>query len=236
GLNLEERRKPQKGKIIGAIARNTFDIVVRTDGSTAGETLSLRILGDERGYKVKDIGLTAPQLEQAQKLLEADHGLVLCSSPPRSGLTTTIYSFTRSHDAFLQNIQTVEYEREIELENITQHIYTPTDKRSFTDDVLRVVRSDPDVVVLPEIRDKATAVVAAQAAAHKPTVYVGLHADDMFDALRRWMALVNDPPLVAKGLLALIHQRLVRVLCPSCKAAYKPDAAMLQKINAPRDT
>lgn len=236
GLDLQERRKPQRGEIMAAIAKTTYDLIVRTNGSTAGETLSVRIIGDERNFKVEDIGFTPQQLEQVRRLIEADHGLILVSSPPKGGLSTTLYSFVRSHDAFLQSIHSLEYERELTLENITQHIYEPSDERSFTDELLRLVRSDPDVVLLPEIRDQATAVVAAQAAANKPTVYVGVHAADLLDGLRKWLALVNDPPLVAKGLLAVIHQRLIRVLCPACKTPYKPDAAMLRKINAPKDT
>jgi type II secretory ATPase GspE/PulE/Tfp pilus assembly ATPase PilB-like protein len=236
GLDLAERRKPQKGEIMASVAKLTYDMVVRTNGSTAGETLTLRIVGDEKNFKVKDVGFTAPQLEQVQKLLSAENGLVLISAPPRSGLTTTVYSFGRSNDAFLQNIQTQEYEREVELENITQHIYKQADGRTFTDELLRVVRSDPDVLVLPAVRDKASATVAAQAAVGRPTVYVGLPSGDLLDAMRKWLALVDDPALVAKGLRAVIHQRLVRVLCPTCKTAYKPDAAMLQKINAPKDT
>jgi len=236
GLNLGERRKPQKGEIMANVAQATYDVVVRTNGSTAGETLTLRIVGDEKNFKVKDVGFTEAQLEQVQRLLDAAHGLVLISAPPRSGLTTTVYSFGRSNDAFLQNIQTLEYEREIELENITQHIFDPAGGRTFNEELLRVVRSDPDVIVLPTLRDKSSATVIAQAAAGRPTVYLGLPAGDLLDAMRKWMGLVDNSALVAKGLLAVVHQRLVRVLCPTCKTAYKPDPAMLRKINAPKDT
>jgi len=236
GLNLEERRKPQKGQILGAIGDTTYDLILRTEGSTAGERLRLRVVGPERSFKVQDLGLTEEQLEVVRRLMHGEKGLMVVSAPPGGGLSTTMYSLARSHDAFLENIQTVEYEAELELENITQNVYQPQRDRPFSEEVLRVVRADPDVVVLPEIRDKPTALVASEAAAKKQTVYVGLRATDVFDALRRWAALVNDRRLLSRSLMGLIHQRLVRRLCAACKAPYRPDAATLRKIHMPPDT
>ena len=235
GLNLEERRKPQRGQINATIADHKYDVVVRTAGSTAGEQLKLRIIGDEARYKVDDVGLTSEQKEITRELIHSEHGLILITAPPKEGLTTTIYSFARSNDAFLQNIQTLEYELEIEIENITRHVYKPRDDKPFSEELRRVVRTDPDVIVLPEIRDKTTAIVASEAAVGKPTVYVGVTASDLFDGLRKWVASVNDPKLICKSLRAVFHQRLVRKLCPSCKAPYKPDPATMKKISAPKD-
>jgi type II secretory ATPase GspE/PulE/Tfp pilus assembly ATPase PilB-like protein len=236
GLNLEERRKPQKGQLMAAIGDDhRYDVIVRTNGSTAGEKLSLRIVGVEKNYKVEDVGFTAKQLKIVRQLMTADHGLFLLSAPPRAGLTTTIYSFARSHDAFLENIQTVEYERELEINNITQHIFKPSEEKTFVEELQRVVRTDPDVVVLPELRERAAAPIAAKAATQKQTIYLALKSVDLLDALRQWMALVGDRKLVADGLLVVTHQRLVRCLCPTCKAPYRPDPATLQKINMPAD-
>jgi len=236
GLNLEERRKPQKGQIMGAISdEHRYDIVVRTNGSTAGERLSLRVIGEEKHYKVEDLGFTPSQLATVRELMNRPHGMFLLSAPPGGGLTTTIYSFARSHDAFLQNIQTVEYEQELPIDNITQHIYTPSEEKSFFAELQRVVRTDPNVIVLPEIRERAVPALAAKAASQKQIVYLGLKANDLFDALRKWLALVGDPALVAKSLLLVSHQRLVRKLCDSCKTPYKPDPATLKKINMPPD-
>ncbi|RMF85177.1 MAG: hypothetical protein D6744_01840, partial [Planctomycetota bacterium] len=235
GLNLEERRKPQRGKLTAAIADHKYDVVVRTAGSTAGEQLRLRIIGDEARYKIDDIGLTDEQVAVARELIHGENGLILLTAPPKEGLTTTIYSFTRSNDAFLQNIQTLEYEIEIEIENITRHVYEQNEEKPFSEELRRVVRTDPDVIVIPEIRDKTSAIVASEAAANKATVYVGLNASDLFDGLRKWVASVNDPKLIAKSLRAVFHQRLVRKLCPSCKTPYKPDPATMKKIGAPKD-
>lgn len=236
GLSLEERRKPQKGQIMAAIGDDhRYDVVVRTDGSTAGEKLTLRVIGAEKEYKVGDIGFTEKQLQTVRGLMQADHGVVLLSAPPGGGLTTTIYSLTRSHDAFLQNIQTVEYERELPINNITQHIYEPSEEKSFVAELQRVVRTNPDVVVLPEIRERAAAPLAAKAATQKQIIYVAIKSLDLFDALKRWAAMVADPKLLAKSLLVVTHQRLVRVLCGACKTPYQPDPATLQKIHLPPD-
>jgi len=236
GLSLEERRKPQKGQFLAALTDDhRCDVIVRTNGSTAGERLALRVVGDEKEYKVSDVGFTAKQLATVRELMNAPHGLILLSAPPGGGLTTTIYSFARSHDAFLQNIQTVEHEPELAINNITQHVFVPSEEKTFTSELQRVVRTDPDVIVLPGLRERAAAPLAAKAATQKQIVYVALKSLDLFDALKRWMAMVGDPKLVAKGLLLVTHQRLVRVLCDACKTPYKPDPATLQKIHMPAD-
>lgn len=235
GMNLEERRKPQKGKLICTIGEQRYELMVRTNGSTAGENLTIRVVGPERAFKVADLGFTDKQLAVVREIMSADRGLVLLTAPRGGGLSTTVYSFARSHDAFLENIQMLEYEREMEIENITQKLHEPGEEKTFAADLQRMARSDPDVIVLPELREKAAALIASQAAAKKQTVYVGLPFGDLFEAGAKWTALVGDPKLVARSLLAVVNQRLVRKLCPTCKTPYKPDAATLRKINMPAD-
>ncbi len=235
GLNLEERRKPQTGQILAAIGQNKHKVLVRTDGSTAGEKLTLRIFHDEETLKVGDLGFNPKQLEAVMALRDVSPGLVLLSAPTNQGLTTSIYSFTRTHDRFLQNVQTIEFEKEMDIDNVTQKTFSTAEGKTFTEVLLKLVRSDPDIIVLPELRDRESAAVASQAAAQKQKVYVGLVAEDVFDALRKWITLVGDKALVAKSLLALSNQRLVRLLCTECKEAYKPDAQMMRKLNLPAD-
>src|SRR5262249_44950901 len=184
----------------------------------------------EKTMKVPDVGFTEPQLAAFRELMHAEKGLVVATAPPGGGLTTTIYSIARSHDAFLQNIQLLEYERELDIDNITQKTYTPSEELQFKDDLLKVFRTDPNVVVVPEIRDRDSAKVASEGAAKKQICYVGVAALDVLDGLKKWITLVGDQGLVAKSLSGMTHQRLVRKLCPVCKTPYKPDAAMLQKI------
>ncbi len=235
GMNLEERRKPQKGKFVCTIGEHRYELVVRTGGSTAGESLSIRVLGAERAFKIADLGFTEKQLGVVRDLMGRDNGLLLLSAPPGAGLTTTVYSFARSHDAFLENIQMLEYEHEMDVDNITQKLHETGEDQTYTANLQRIARSDPDVIVIPEVREPQAAAVASQAAAKKQTVYAAIQAGDLFDAAQKWMAMVGDPALVAKSLLAIVNQRLVRKLCPTCKTPYKPDAATLQKINMPPD-
>ena len=135
GLNLEDRRKPQMGKMFAQMGENRHELQIRTDGSTAGEKLQLRLLGAERNFKIKDIGFTEAQVKQFREIMDAPNGVVILSAPPGNGLTTTIYSVARSHDAFLQNIQLVEFERELEIDNITQHVYVQSEERPFSADL-----------------------------------------------------------------------------------------------------
>ena len=169
-----------------------YDVIVTTNGSTAGEKLSLRIIGDEKDYKIDDIGFTNAQLVLVREAMQSNHGLILLSAPPGEGLTTSVYSMTRSHDAFLQNIQTVEYEPDLMINNITQHSFVPSEEKTFTAELQRVMRTDPDVIVLPDLREKTAAPLATKAASHKQIVYVAIQAVDLFDGLRRWAVMVGD--------------------------------------------
>lgn len=235
GLSLEERRKPQRGKFFAQIGENKHELQVRTDGSTAGEKLRLRLVGPERSFKVPDIGLTAPQQKQLREVMDGHNGVVIVSAPPGNGLTTTVYSLARSHDAFLQNIQLIEFDRELDIDNITQITYVQSDERPFSADVLKIVRTDPDILILPEVRDRQTAEVVCNAAGHKQKIYVGMKANDALDALTRWIQTVAQAPLAAKTLLAVLNQRLVRKLCVACKTPYKPDPSLMSKLNLPAD-
>ncbi len=235
GLSLDERRKPQKGRIMAGVGDRKINVVVQSGGSTAGERLTVRFLGPEEQYKVPDLGFNPGQMESVQAAREALSGLILISAPSGAGLTTTVYSMVRTHDRFLQNIQMLEYEKELPVDNVTQRIFDPAEGKSFAEQLQRLVRSDPDVVVLPELRDREAAVVAAQAAATKQKVYVALKANDVFEALRKWVEMVGDKKLAARGMVAICNQRLVRLLCNECKEAYKPDPQMMRKLNLPPD-
>ncbi len=234
GLNLEERRKPQSGKITVALGDVKRKMVIRTDGTIAGETLRIRIIYDEGAFKVADLGFQPKQLEVIEAGKGEPGGLILLTASDGNGLTTTVYSFTRTHDRFLQNMQTVEYEVELEIDNVTQNVFVPGGSMTFAERLQKLIRSDPDIVILPEMRDRESAVLAANAAI-KRKVYVGLQATDVFDALRKWIASVGDKNLVAKGLRAISNQRLVRLLCRECKEAYKPDPQTMRKLNLPAD-
>ncbi|MGE3181341.1 MAG: GspE/PulE family protein [Phycisphaerae bacterium] len=235
GLDLEEKRKPQTGKLGAKIGENEFVLNVRTDGSVAGEKLTLTIIGPESKFKVKHLGFTPTQLKHVDEILQADDGLILVGAPKKSGLTTTIYAFARSHDAFLKNIQLLEYKTELEIDNVTQKQFAPSNEQTFTDELMRMVRSDPDILIVPEIREAKSPPAIANAA-KKSLVYCGLPTTDATDMVRKWMKFVGDNSLVAQTLRAAVNQRLIRKLCKECKEAYKPDSGLLKKLNLPSDS
>lgn len=235
GLNLLEKRKPQSGTITAELGEVKVDIVVQTGGSMAGEKLTLQILGAETEYKIDDLGFTEEQLKMLREVMAADKGLAVFTGRRSSGVTVTIYSVARSYDAFLNNIQTLEINKEYVLFNITQRSFTPSEDKTFSTEIQKIVRTDPDIIFMPQPPDTAGAAVASRAAAAKQNIYFTLVADDVLEALREWLELVNNPKLVAKSLNLIVNQRLVRKLCLDCKQAYKPDPQMLRKANLPQD-
>ena len=237
GLNLDEHRKPQTGKIQAELGpEHRAEVQVRTAGSTAGEKMSLQVAGPETEYKLPDLGFTEKQQALIEEVRDENQGLVLVSGPKDQGLSTTVYSLARSHDAFLFNIQTLEFEVEQTVHNITQRQVKPGSDTTFSGELQRLFRADPDIVILPEVRDQATAVMATEAAAKKQLVYAALNASDVFSALNKWLQLTGDHRKVADALKVVTNQRLVRKLCPVCKQAYKPDPSTLKKLNMPNDT
>jgi len=242
GLDPEEHRRPQSGHITAARAGGMKDldkmvkIEIKSSGSTSGERLMLRVLAEESRFKIDDLGLTPPQLKQFQKVVAQPRGIVLCCGPRHTGLTSTLYAILRSHDAFMANIHTLELQRAMELENITQNIYDSRKKEvSFARRLQTILRSDPDVVMVATVPDGQTAALACEAAAQRTKLYLGMGAGDCMAGLQQWLSLVEDPKLVATTLLAVSAQRLVRRLCPECRQAYRPDPATLRKANIPAD-
>ncbi len=238
GLDVEEKRRPQNGKIRGGIAGGTggtTNIEVISSGTTQHERLSLRIVGDENRLRVGDLGLLAKQVTKVEELAAKPGGLVVVAGPKASGVTTTLYAALRQHDAFMQNLLSLERQRLMELENITQHIYDPSKSdASFARQLQTVLRREPDVVMVSDCPDRETAHLVAKAADGKK-IYLGMQAKDSFDALKKLVSLAGDTDAVAAALHAVISQRLARKLCIACRQAYKPDPALLKKANLPAD-
>lgn len=239
GLDIQERRKPQDGKIRGAISGTDVpmtDVEVSTSGTTQQERLSMRIVGEQNRLRLGDLGLSAKQTEILEDVVHKGGGLVIASGPRASGVTTTLYAMLRNHDAFMQNLLTLEHQPLMDLENITQHVFDAgKHEASFSRQFQSVLRREPDVVMLSDCPDRETAHLAAKAASEGKKVYMGIQAKDSFDALKRIVSLVGDTDLVAGTLLTITNQRLVRKLCIACRQAYKPDAALLKKANLPTD-
>lgn len=239
GLNPEERRRPQEGKMSAAFAGSTdtnAHMEVRSSGSTAGERLQIHVITEESRLRLPELGLAPQRLKQFSQAVKSAEGIIIISGPKESGITTSAYAQIQAHDAFMQNIQTLERKRLMEVENVTQHIYdqSKTDV-SYARQLQTIIRREPDVVLTDDCEDADTAMLATKAAAKGKKIYLQMRASDSFDALRKFLAWVNDPSMSSKTLLAITNQRLVRKLCEECKEAYKPDAKLLKKANLPAD-
>lgn len=239
GLNMEERRKPQSGRIKAlhpTLDRTKVELEVRTSGTRQGERLDLRIMTQESRLRLPDLGLLEPQLEQFEKVIQLPSGLVIVSGPRGSGVTTTLYAALRAHDAFLQNLCTLERQPLMELENITQHQYDPSKPDvSFARQLQSILRREPDVVMVGECSDRETAHLAARAAIDGKKIYIGMEARDSVDALKKFVNLCADSDVASAALVCISSQRLVRKLCPACREPYKPDLGLLRKANIPAD-
>jgi type II secretory ATPase GspE/PulE/Tfp pilus assembly ATPase PilB-like protein len=238
GLSIEEVRRPQTGKIAAALLSQTADskAEVRTSGTTAGEKLSLHVQAGPVLMRVPELGMHTARQESLKACFGKSTGLLIISSPPRNGLTTTQYAILRSHDAYMNNIHALERKKLVDLDNITQQIYEGSNTDvNYARMLQTVLRREPDIVMIGECEDRETAKIATRAAADDRKIYMGLQARDCFDALSKYLTYVEDNAMASKAILGVTNQRLVRLLCKDCKEAFQPDAATLKKLNLPAD-
>ncbi len=239
GMNPEEHRRPQAGRFKATIGAGgpgdkVVDVEVKTSGSTAGQRMLLKLFSEEAKFRVGDLGLTRQQLKSFEKVLAEPKGVVLISGPHGSGVTSTLYAILRNHDAFMQNIHTLEITKALDLENVTQHVYESQDGAvSFGKRFRSILRTEPDIAMAGDTPDAETAALAATAGRQGKKIYLGMTSRDTFSALRKYLQAVNDHPLAASSLLAVTNQRLTRRVCPECRRAYKPDPNLLRKANLP---
>ena len=232
-LDTKEKRKPQKGTFKIFQGENHTEWEVATAGSTAGEQIRIKQITQEAIPKLRDIGLMPEQYEQLNKFGEIKQGVFIISGPNKSGVTTTLYALLRNHDAFLNNINTLERQPSHKLPNITQNIFNLSDSgtTTFAKKLQSVVRMGPDVVGVAECEDSETAQVACSAVKDGKIMYITLKADSVIQALAKWLKYVGDRRLAGGTLLGISNQRLLRKLCDECKQAYAPDKELFKKFN-----
>ncbi len=236
GLNPEEVRRPQDGRIAAGLLIDSGDLnklQVLTSGSTAGERLRITVEQPAARKRLVDLGMFPQRMEKLKPVLRLPVGLVVLSGPRESGVTTTQYAVLREHDAFIQNVHTLERKRIYELDNITQAIHNPEEDVAYSRRLQSVLRREPDVVGVADCNDRETAKIAVRAAAENRKIYLELEGKSAFDTLARLMGLVEDNAMTAKALLAIVNQRLVRILCSACRQSFKPDEKLLRKANIP---
>ncbi len=228
-LDISERRLPQDGRIRCTVQGRKLDLRMSTIPTPAGEKTVMRLL-DTRSINVQleDLGFAENTLELWKRQVNAPHGIVLVTGPTGSGKTTTLYSSLRQLDKNKLNISTVEDPIEYHLDGITQ---TQTHDRigmSFARALRALLRQDPDVIMVGEIRDQETAHVAVQAALTGHLVLSTLHTNDAPSSITRLVNIGIEPFLVGAAVNAVLAQRLVRRLCTACKTQEPPDGELAE--------
>ena len=213
-----------------------LDFRVATSGSKSGEKLVMRILDNSSSItKLEELGMRPKLVEQVRSLVTQPHGMFLCCGPTGAGKSTTLYAALREIDRYQQNIITVEDPIEYHLDNITQMEVNTKAGQTFAAMLRSILRQDPDVIMIGEIRDQETASIACQAANTGHMVFSTVHSNDSVTALFRLLDLGVEPFMIASALTAVMGQRLVRNLCEACKEPYKPKPEFLKKANIPAD-
>ncbi|SKA25756.1 general secretion pathway protein E [Oceanospirillum multiglobuliferum] len=225
-LDIAEKRLPQDGRISLRLGGREVDVRVSTMPSSNGERVVLRILDKNAGrMDLAQLGMSSALLGNLKQLLYKPHGIFLVTGPTGSGKTTTLYaSLTELNDS-CRNIMTVEDPIEYNLEGIGQTQVNPKVDMTFARGLRAMLRQDPDVVMVGEIRDTETADIAVQASLTGHLVLSTLHTNTAAGAITRLQDMGVEPFLLASSLLGVLAQRLVRVLCPDCKTPAQPDAS-----------
>ena len=220
-LDIAERRMPQDGRIQVATQGRTVDLRFSSLPGINGEKVVLRVLDKNQSIlDVEKLGMSRHNLDPFKALLGRPHGLLLVTGPTGSGKTTTLYAAVNYLKSMETNIVTIEDPVEYQLEIINQNQVNDAIGLTFAKMLKHVLRQDPDVVMLGEIRDRQTAEIAVQAALTGHLVLSTLHTNDAIGALSRMVDMGVEPYLLASALAGVIAQRLVRHVCPSCKTTY----------------
>jgi general secretion pathway protein E len=231
GLNIAEKRLPQDGRIRLKIAGRDYDVRLSTVPIAYGERVVLRLLPRTQDLlNLERIGFNQQQLELMARLTARPNGIVLVTGPTGSGKTTTLYAALSRINATDKNIITIEDPVEIQLMGIGQIEVKPSIGLSFANGLRSILRQDPNVILVGEIRDLETAEIAIQASLTGHLVFSTLHTNDAASAITRLVDMGVEPFLVASSLAAVLAQRLVRVLCKDCREAYEASREELTEI------
>jgi type IV pilus assembly protein PilB len=223
GMNIVERRRPQDGQLTTEIDGLSTDVRVATAATIWGEKCVMRILDKNRSVlRLNELGMPEDTHETYSRLTRAPFGMVLCAGPTGSGKTTTLYATLTEVSDPSRNVMTIEDPVEFIFPSINQIQTNEQAGLTFATGLKSILRQDPDVILVGEIRDVETARIAVQSALTGHFVLSSLHATDSVSALHRFLDMGIESFLIASSVLAIVGQRLVRRICPSCKTSYTP--------------
>ena len=230
-LNIAERRLPQDGRIKLRVSGRDIDLRVSTIPTIFGESVVMRILDRGSTFIILDnIGFTEETLEKYKKLIIAPYGMLLVTGPTGSGKTTTLYASLREINSADKKIITIEDPIEYQIEGINQIQVMPKIGLTFANGLRHIVRQDPDIIMVGEIRDIETADIAIHSALTGHLVFSTLHTNDAPGAVTRLLDMGIEGFLVSSSIIGVLAQRLVRLICSSCKAPFAPPQELIDKI------
>ena len=230
-MNIAEKRLAQDGRAAVQIGDRIIDLRIASLPTSFGERVVIRLLDKSSElFTLTELGMPGKTLEQFQSLIGYEHGLILVTGPTGSGKTTTLYAALQQVNATERNILTLEDPIEYQLPGISQTQVSEKKGLTFAHGLRSVLRQDPDIIMVGEIRDHETAVMAIQSALTGHLVFSTLHTNDAPSAVTRLLDLGVEPYLVASSLVGVLAQRLVRRVCQSCVTAYEPTERDLVKL------
>jgi general secretion pathway protein E len=222
-MNIAERRLSQDGRATVEVGDRIVDLRIATLPTCFGERAVIRLLDKSiRLYELGEIGMPDNILGTFRRLIHMDHGIVLVTGPTGSGKSTTLYAALQEIDSLKMNVVTLEDPIEYRLDGISQTQVSDKKGMKFASGLRSVLRQDPDIIMVGEIRDGQTAQMAIQSALTGHLVFSTLHTNDAAGAVARMLDLGVEPYLLASSLLGVMAQRLVRQICPACRSPYQP--------------
>src|SRR6185503_14659215 len=231
GLNIAEKRLPQDGRIRVKLAGRDIDIRLSTTPTVYGERVVMRLLDKNTVLlDLVEIGMDKEQLRIMEQLIQRSHGIILVTGPTGSGKTTTLYAALSKINRPDLNLMTIEDPVEYQLKGISQTAVNPKIDLTFANGLRSILRQDPDVIMVGEIRDRETAEIAIQASLTGHLVFSTLHTNDAPSAVTRLIDMGVEPFLISSSVLAMMAQRLVRLICPHCREPFTPDSEMLAEL------
>lgn len=237
GLDIAERRNAQDGRFRFQMENNYIDLRLSTLPTVRGEKAVLRILDKSAlSLKLEELGMNDVHSRKLSQVLEFPHGIILVTGPTGSGKSTTVYSMLNRLNTVERNIITVEDPVEYQFHMINQVQIQPKAGVTFAGVLRNILRQDPDVIMVGEIRDKETAEIAIRAALTGHLVISTLHTNDSISTIGRLIDMGIEPFLLSSSLLAVVSQRLVRLLCPSCRELTKITEIEAMQLGSPKVT
>jgi len=235
-LDIAEKRIPQDGRMKIRVGSKTVDIRVSIIPMAFGERVVMRLLDKSVSLLgLDDMGLAEQKLQIFERLINKSSGILLVTGPTGSGKTTTLYAALSQINSQEKNVITIEDPIEYELKGVGQIQVNPKSDLTFARGLRSILRHDPDIIMVGEIRDIETAEIAVQASLTGHLVFSTLHTNDAAGALTRLVEMGIEPFLIASSLLGVVAQRLVRKICPDCRESYSPEPAVLKDLGLPAD-